>query len=415
LATRKEITISKTKQISEKIPLKQTAITMQNDKSLNVVDAFDLLNGSTRTNLSTILALTDFSILYSSLVIVVSDNDKNTEAALYFLKQFFQYKIPERPSEIGILFAVLIVVHHFPSAILGHPKILLSMVITIDQNSMNKLLAGADCKKKELSDFCKETLQYLHSSDQKLVGDDFVHLINDASDENTVIRTLNSNLQIVKSGKIPDSVSDFISNNLKTMLSFSHSASILLLSSQVISVCLKFNSQIQIPLVSDLLDFCFSFLSGETFLSGEKGFQATESIQHLIDNAFDLIVPQILLPSIAAVATTQLSPLALLTEKLREYVFSHEVDPNLLGEISQQFDYYHPGQHPSFLPVLNSRFPFLNIPESAQRLLDAETIFEELDAIIQTKNFNLIDQHPSYLRNFLQNSFLIFDVCDISG
>jgi hypothetical protein len=353
--------------------------------------------------------------LYSSLVIVVSESDKNTEAALYFLKQFFQYKIPERPSEVGVLFAVLIVMYQSTSIIMGHSKILLSMVIRNDQNSMNRLLAGVDCKKKELADFCKETLQYLHPSDQKLVGDDLLHLINDSPDENTVIRTLNSNLQIVKSGKLPDSVSEFISNNLKTMSSFSHSASVLLLSSQIISVCLKFNSQIQIPLVSDLLDFCFSFLSGETFLSGEKGFQASESIQHLIDNVFDLIVPTTLLPSIAAaVATTQLSPLALLTEKLREYVFSHEVDQSLLGEIGQQFDYYHPGQRPNFLPVTNSKSPFLNVPESIQPLLDAETIFEELAVIIQTKNFSLIDQYPSYLRGFLQKSFLIFGACEMS-
>lgn len=298
---------------------------------------------------------------------------------------------------------------------MGHSKILLSMIIQIDQNSMNRLLAGVDCKKKEVSDFCKETLQCLNNSDQKLVGDDLLHYINDGSDENTVIRILNSNLQIVKSGKLPDSFSDFISNNLKAMTSFSHSASILLLSSQVISVCLKFNSQIQIPLVSDLLDFRFSFLRGETFLSGEKGFQASESIQHLIDNIFDLIIPTTLLPSIAAaVATTQLSPLALLTEKLREYVFSHDVDQNLLCEIGQQFDYYHPGQRSSFLPVTNSKSPFLNISESTQRLLDSETIFEELDTIIQTKNFGLIDKYPSYLRNFLQKSFLIFGVCDIN-
>lgn len=84
LSTRKEIALSKIKQISEKIPLKQIATTTQSDKLLNLVDAFDRLKGSTRTNLNTILALTDFCILYSSLVIIVSKNDKNTEAALFF-------------------------------------------------------------------------------------------------------------------------------------------------------------------------------------------------------------------------------------------------------------------------------------------------------------------------------------------
>lgn len=380
---------------------------------LNLTEPFDQLKRLMKTKRSQMLAITDFCLLYSGLIVLVCENNDNQLTALLFVKQFLQLEIPNRPNELAILFACLVRQYDADPRVRGHAIEALAIMSDISQDVRMRVEAGAEHNRQELAEFCRDVLKLTTGSQMRqLKPPEFAEIPNEATAA-VASDMLASFCESIESGNAPPDPVSFMENVVDTMRRFDTEPSILEKGAECLQNTLNLCHTIPVEIITWILELCFTILSGEAFLNGDDSFDAVEAIQKLSNDVFDKMPPEILLPAISGtIAETPDSHLPLLMNKLKEYVkYSGEsIDPALISEIAATLDAFHPtfNGRPDFLRSVSEPAPESeNLSESVRKLTDPDTVFEEMEAIVEHGDSTVIQNYPVYLRGFLQRAFYL--------
>jgi hypothetical protein len=384
-------------------------------EKLNLSVPLDQLKRLMRTRRSQILAITDFCLLYPGAALLFCEkDDENQLQALFFLKQVLQLGIPDRPSEMGILFAILIRQGDSDPRIRGHSVDVLAMIADLNVEIFARLETGSTHHDLILASLCADAIQRTTSQPTALSPSavpDFPEIPSEATPEIT-IQILTANTEALEQGRQPGDPISFIRQILNVLTQLADVPAVLEKGSDCIRLSFVLCQPLPVEIAAQILEFCFGILSGESFYHGRDSFDAVEAVQNLSNALFEQTAPEILLSAVAAtVARTTDRNLPLLLNKLKEYTkFSGEVITSRhLEEIADALDAYHPGFSPR-PDILQRESPAVldEMEESIGRLMDAETVFEEMETVIGEGDSTKILEYPLYLRGFLQRAFLLW-------
>ena len=430
LSVKKQLYLSKQ---PSKIPSKRKSTLSKNEisssieaKNINVdlMPIFDEFRGMMKTQRNDLFNITDILLLYCAMILILfSDGEVDEQLqTLYFLKQFLQIDLPKRPDEAHVLMLVLTRKNSNPSA-RGHSIQALAFLAQYSQELIPRIQACSNHTDVELASICKETLKILNINASNNVrtsmSSSFARIPSTAS-VSGVIEVLNSYLNSLLNQEVPPDTIDFIKDIIFVMHKFIDSPTVLEKGSHCLQNSLHLLNPIPIEIVSEILNLCYSLLSGETFLSGTESFEAVESVQSLTDSIFDNVPSDIILSAVAAtIAVTTDVRLPLLLERLSIYYQENKnnINQRQLFEISSSLDAFHPNYKakPHFLPQLSElESKYLSLAESIEKLLDPDTVFTEMENIINHNPQN-INNYPLYLRGFLQRAYYLYHNAEPEG
>ncbi|OHS98957.1 hypothetical protein TRFO_34685 [Tritrichomonas foetus] len=375
----------------------------------------------------------DFIILYCALVIFVCEEISNCQlSALYFLNSFLplliaEKELPIRENEASILVTVLIYQAFSDPIIRGHSINVLSQLIQYDtKNVYPRIRAGLELPDQHISSMCEEALQKFEVTyyPEGLEASNpppptFAKIPSNVTSE-VAVKMLVTYLQAMEGDARPPKPIDLINNIIQTMNTFSKSPQVLENGSNCIRLLISIINQIPVEIASETLNLCLSLLSGDSYLSGADSFSALEAVQNLENALFDVVPVDTLLSAVAAtIATTTEQRLPLLMTKFSEYYQYNksEINQRQLQELSNALDSFH--------PMFNGRPPFLimkspveirlnNITESIERLLNPETVFQEMETVI-LQSPETINDYPSYIKGFLQRAYFFYTNRELEG
>ncbi|KAK8837647.1 hypothetical protein M9Y10_036179 [Tritrichomonas musculus] len=426
LSTLHQITVSKyeSKKNLKKNPRSSIAVaseitdTDNKPKDLGLTPVFDQFNLMIRNNKNQLMCMTDFLLLYCAyLIIVCEGNSDNMNLPLYFLKIFIQLPdLPKRPQEAEVLASALMKKAGSEPAVRGHSTEAMNFLVHYENSILNRVRSGCECHDTALSEFCRKVMALFNGglpTNQAPPPPTFA-TISEIATESVSNDMMTSFLSAFEAGEKPRDLISFISNIVQTMNRFARSAPILEKGSNLIKFSLNLlQPSPPIETVSQVINLCYSILSGELFLSGNDSFDALEAIQSLSNIIFEIIPSDVLLAAIAAtIANSADSLLCLLMKKLSEYYQEHrnEINKRQLAEIASTLDAFHPD--------FKERPPFLNInfgldeklasmTESIEKLMNPDTLFEEMENVIK-QDPAILNDYPLYLRGFLQRAYYLY-------
>jgi hypothetical protein len=352
-------------------------------------------------------------LLYAGIVILFCTNEAdraNQEQALFFLKQLLRLDLGPRPHEFSILFAILIRQGAATPAIRGSSIDVLARLADLDADVYARVVAGASHRDPDLSDLCREAMgQTTRETDepQQPTPRAFAEIPSDAP-QAVVVERLTTYLRAFDEPLSPPDPIAFLRTVLKAVRRLMADAAVLLHGCGCLRVGVRLCHPCPIELAADMLDFCFDALSGDLFYDGPGSFEAVEAVQNLSNDLFAELPQNVLLPAVAAAVATTKSDghLAPLLAKLSEYLGSTRVAERPLAEIAAALETFHPRftAWPDFLP----RGDFDRMAGSIGRLMNPDTVFEEMDAIVAAGDAAVIENYPLYLRGFLQRAFWLY-------
>ena len=396
------------------------ADTELSNEKLNLTDAFDQLKKAMRTQRSQMLAITDFCILYPALVLLVADNEDTLLQALLFLKSFLQLEVPQRPPEIGILLAVLARQCYAEPKVRGHALDVVAIICDMRPEIRTRVEAGLHSSDQSLADFCREALKLASGGNTVLRTPMFAEIPHETT-ASVASGMMSSFIEALDAGNAPQDPIPFIANVLEAMKRFKTEASVLEKGSgcldRVFGTCTTF----PVEIISWTLELCCDVLSGQSFLNGDDSFDAVEAVQNLGNILFEKVPQQILLAAVAGtVAQIEDAHLPLLMNKLKEYVRFQgaNVDQLQIEEIAATLDAFHPNftGRPDFLVLGKEDMSgYDRMAESVRRLMDPETVFQEMEAIVAMGDSTVIQSYPTYLRTFLQRAFYLLRQTEPDG
>jgi hypothetical protein len=160
------------------------------------------------------------------------------------------------------------------------------------------------------------------------------------------------------------------------------------------------------------LSLGFEIASGEVFLTGGDAFSAVEAISALVNTVLSSVDEPLLVRSLIGVIPTA-CPGAL------EMVLSHltgvlkrEPATNtelVMDRTRKLLAAFHPGSPvpPFFQSASEETDAFDLIKESMRRLMEPETVFEEIEAIHELHPDGVFAEYPSALKRILQFAWII--------
>ena len=377
-------------------------------------EVFEKLRTLLKTKRSQMLAISDFCILYPAIVLLVCENDEESRLlAVIFLKRFLQMEVPPRPVEMSVLFAVLVRLVGAEQKIRKHAIDVMGAICELVPEIKPRVEAGVQHQDQALAEFCREALKVAaNGHGSTLQKPEFADIPSETT-AGVAGEMLTSFVESLRGGNAPQDPIRFVRNVIDTMGKFKSEPVVLEKGSLCLREGLGMCSQIPLEILSWSVGLCFSVLSGESFLNGEASFDAVEAVQNLVNTIFEKVPQEHLLASVAgAIAQMSEADLPLLMNKLKEYVrfMGASADQLQLEEIAATLDAFHPtfAGRPEFLMYRGGDASAYDaMAESVRRLMDKDTVFQEMEAIISKGDPSLIQNYPVYLRTFLQRGFYI--------
>jgi hypothetical protein len=112
----------------------------------------------------------------------------------------------------------------------------------------------------------------------------------------------------------------------------------------------------------------------------------------------------------AAMAKATDSHIPFLLEKLKEYMrcVRDPINPRLLAEIEANLEAFHPQIRERIDFPKPKTLMYDEMAGSIARLMDPETVFEEMEFLIAKRDPQYLESYPLYLRGFLQRSYMLY-------
>jgi len=372
------------------------------ERASSLSKGFALLKSRIVSMPKKMIALSDFCMLYCSIVIAISDT-KNAKMTLSFLLEFFKLSIT-RVQEMGILFAVLLRVASAKSELREESVQIMGSLALSNQEILTRLQNGVSSEK--FGAVCAESLSLIGVEVKIEKRKATFNMVDEAS----AIDSISKFIDLLEDSSQLEDVSFFVRNMIEAMYKFNSSSSLL----ERAATCLEFFIQdcslIQIPLdiAYKCLSVCISIHCGDIFLSGDKCIEAQEAIKKLISAIFNNLQSTILLEALAAIIMKSneekiTSVLSLLCDHIK---YSNKLfTDDELKIINVTIHTYHPNYNSSF-DFLPQTYSFLyKILDSFGRLtrLDSSEMLNEIvTCIMESPNGNF-DGYPFKLQQFLRS------------
>ena len=316
----------------------------RSNENINLSYPFDQLKRLMKTRKSQVLAIIDFCLLYLGFVIVVSTDDNLKCQAINLLKSIFKLGMPnQNTNENSIVFAILINNRNSNDNVKNMSIDALSLLADIDENILKRIQIGVNHHDANLSEFCKEIISRSTKAKPELKEQNKFLPIQKNENEDSVIQSLTSYEEMLNNGEIPEDPLGFIQNIVQTMQNYSSFPSIFGKCTNCLMISLSFCHNYSTDLISEILDICFTILSGDQVLEGNDSFIAFESIELLTSYIFEQIPSDILMKSIPlliSIATE--SRLNLILIKVKEYISESNVTNEQIDDIIESIKKYHP-------------------------------------------------------------------------
>lgn len=379
--------------------------TVNQDGSFSLNSGFKHLNSLFTTHPKQVLALTDFCVLYCSLVIAICDA-KNADHAFQFLDKFFTLEI-KRTSEFSVLLQVLLHAGYDGSQFREQAIKIISNMVKLDESLKERIINGSTSSDSQVQSLCEAVINESHIEPSK----PSFKAIPPTANEEEAIEIFMGAIDLMSDSVMPENQSEIIRSYAQTMLKFSQSPQLL----NIAGTCLtaffqEKNDQIQPEVLSEVLSLCFSISCGDIFLEGEDSFEAQESIKGFIELSMQNTETKILIKSLCSViqqSSGNKLNFILDTMKNSENINSEDLQP--ITDIMVSF---HPNTKiPEFLPqssapaveeiVKQESFEEITVEESVRRLLNEETVCDEIIRIVNSSQNGNFDDYPEYLRSTL--------------
>ena len=259
---------------------------LESDFDQTTVDlskAFSYLENIISTTPKKAIALTDFYILYLSLVIAINEK-LYLSKAIDVINLFFTLPL-EKINETNILFAVFL---RIDLNVSKRSEIIsiLNKLTKFDSTIIERLQNGSTHKDQNISSLCLEVLNSIGII-SKNINNSFINL-KDNFDENSAIESLNKFIDKIEDNSQPEDFLEFIKNIIDIMIRFPTSSIILERSTNCLIFVLNDCPNLPIPadILTECLLLCYSIQSSEIFLSGDLCFEAQESIKQFLEISF---------------------------------------------------------------------------------------------------------------------------------
>ncbi|OHS99308.1 hypothetical protein TRFO_34282 [Tritrichomonas foetus] len=377
-------------------------------EDLSMKAAYTFLSQLVNSQKEKIANYCDFLLLYCALTLSICNHEAG-QNALSFIPKFLKYGFT-RIEEVNILFAVLLRVCDAAPEFRENVVNILAKLAQLQQSLADRLENGSTHRDANLSSLCNDVLNKLGRKSGQ--NNEKFKSISETVNEDIAIEMLGKYVEILEDNGQPSDIIDFVRNITSVMLKFSGSANVLERAAACVESVLPFCDEIPIDVVFHCLSLCFSILSGEMFLSGEKSFVASEAIQQLTTSIFDCIPANILIPSLASVINqANGAKLEMVLQNVGQYLKypPENFDIGLLDYITDSIELFHPDVKVPF--ELQKKYdPIDNIEmleKSLERLNDPDTIFEEIDTIISLSPNGNFDNYPAYIKPILQAAYII--------
>jgi hypothetical protein len=410
LSAMKSVVIGNFQMKRSKIPLarKPTEVKSEIQSSsgqLQLTDAFESLKKLVKIRRSQILAITDFCLLYVAVILLVCERDDLLLPALYFLKHFLHIGIPQRSSEIGIVFALLVRQGNADAKIRGHVIDILAQLAGISEDIYARLQTGSSHHDVVLAALCAEAIERIPmpgNTDRAVKPPQFAEIPVDCPQQ-TAVSMLSTSVAALRNGQVPPDPISLIRSVIRAMSNFGDSAAVIENGASCLHLTCGLCESLPLEFVAQMLEICVAVLCG----CGDE----TGAVQSLFDALFRLPAEMIITGASSVIAQTKGEYLPFLLGKVKEYVESSPVviNPRLLSEMRANLDAFHPSfaGNIDFLGASDGS-PYDAMALSVKRLMDADTVFEEMEAIIGSRDPSKLDNYPLYLRSFLQRAYVLY-------
>ncbi|KAK8893324.1 hypothetical protein M9Y10_021741 [Tritrichomonas musculus] len=383
------------------------------EKELSMDDAFELLNSILNKQKSSVTYLSDFYLLYVSLVLSIC-NQKAATNALQFLSSFLEFK-STRTQEVNILFAVLIRVCDGAPELRETVVDCLAKLAQLEPTLAKRLENGSTHRDPSLSSLCKDVIIKLGRDTTE--SKEIFTSISDTDDIEKAKDQLAIYVDTLEDNGQPSDIVDFVRNITSVMNRFHESAVVLERAASCVESVIPFCEDLPIELIYNCLSLCFSIMSGEMFLSGDRAFYASEAIQSLQQSIFDSIPPQNLIPALASIlsqpnVSDDNSKIKMVIDNIDSYIKSlpDDFDKSLVDQIYEAIDIFHPEiRKPLFSEQKEcDSLETIDLYENSLRKLNSQdTILEEIDSLVNSSKDCNFNAYPIYLQPILQMAWII--------
>lgn len=378
----------------------EDAQNQQEDGKLSLENGFATLNEIVNERPKDALALTDFMILYPSLVVLVCDKE-NAGMAIKFLDNFIHLEKIKRTDEFNILYTALIKEGNAGKMFKENVVSIIGAAAKISADIKDRIVYDTFSTNDNIRSICNELAEEIGLNKDDIVL--FKPIPKDAT-EKEICKCFNDYIELLGDDILPSSLEDAMTSVTQALLRNKESSSVLLFG----SICLElFTDAIDgknhppLEVVEAYLSLFFSIQSGEMFLTGEDSTEAQTEIESLLTMTFKKLNVHFLVDVISGlIATSQGEKLLTILERFEDLVkYNENVTQKDIAAVSNVFHAFHPTMKlPDFLSEPDSlQNPMKDIQQSIDKLLNSDDVFKEIDRIVANSKDGNFNQYPSYL------------------
>lgn len=361
----------------------------------SIDNSLDCLNDIFQSNPASLYALTDFVLLYCSLVISICSVESCVQKTLFFVRKFLQGDMQSRPNEVIVLFTAIMNLGVESAPIIEICKQVLYLTAKSNRDLEQGIEKGLTRKNKTNVEICKGVKEKLSKFTEQAEIEQNTDM-SELTDEEAVlnrIKAFNRPLGI----KNP---SDYVRDLLIAMQTFHESYPIITAACQSIISHIDKCTPIDKEILGEFLAVIIDTVMQTPKTNQEQFTDAVLAVNDLFETFVTSQGPDAVIEA-APEAHILLNSEKI--EKLNEYIDALKETAPVQEVVQEQ-----PQPVEEEAVDEDEAEPILDpsLQHSIELLLNPDTVFKEMERIIQ--NDEDLIQYPLYLRGFLQRSYYLY-------